>query len=451
MRRPGSLVVLDAARAPTLEGALGLDTSLDVLNGEAHAAFLQLREAALAQGLDFTVRSTRRTCAQQAQLYAIGRSPGDTRAVVTHAKGCVSWHVSGRAIDVTMTQGSYDALGALAKSMGWKWGGDFPGFPDVGHIEWHPGLTIADVCPNPDHCVDTDVDTALPPDVAPPGDAPSAGSGSGSGSSFSPILPALALGGSALFLVWQLRSLGFQKDSTMFTYQTLDDGTVQTLNADGTWHTPWPSDAEIAKFDKDVAHWFDMVSDAVARYGLPPQLIFAILAIIYSESGGIANIGPSFDNGVGLMAITAQSLKAKPGGGFYTAQELKDPALNIDIGVGKMIAPEYAVMGLDLPQIASGFNAGFGSHGAHARPDFPWGWKEYTIPATGARPYISKVVRINNYAISRLAGLAPNEPTGDASPDDSGSSGGSGLPGALAISALALAVFWATLRLRSLT
>ncbi len=191
------------------------------------------------------------------------------------------------------------------------------------------------------------------------------------------------------------------------TYQVLEDGTVQTQNADGSWTTPMASAAEAAKFDAHVAQWLPLVAEAVSRYGLPATIVFLVLAIIYSESGGDANSGPSFDNGVGLMAITSQSLKAKPGGGYYTADELKDPALNIDIGVGKMIAPEYAIMGDDPPQIASGFNGGYGTGGAHHNASAPWGWQEYKIPSTGAYPYISKVVRMNNYAIASLGSTPP--------------------------------------------
>ena len=144
-----------------------LDTSLDQMNGEAHQAFLALQAAATAQGLAFTVRSTRRSCAQQHGLWLIGRTPGDERTHVTNADGCVSWHVAGRAVDVTMTTGTYADIGALAKSMGWKWGGDFPGFPDVGHVEWHPGLTIEQVCPVPSACSDASVDVTLPGEPPP--------------------------------------------------------------------------------------------------------------------------------------------------------------------------------------------------------------------------------------------------------------------------------------------
>lgn len=116
-------------------------------------------------GVDLEPRSARRTCAQQAEQYEIGRLPNDTRKIVTHAKGCRSWHVVGRAVDFFVVRNGqrstmssdYTKVGEFAEGLGWKWGGRFPGFGpngDEGHVEWHPGMTIETVCPNPDACVD---------------------------------------------------------------------------------------------------------------------------------------------------------------------------------------------------------------------------------------------------------------------------------------------------------
>jgi hypothetical protein len=184
-------------------GAGGLDTSLDSLEGHTHYQWLKLIAAAEEQGITVRVRSTRRTCAQQNGLYAIGRSEGDTRKVVTKARGCISWHVAGRAIDVDMLTGTFHQLGALAKSMGWKWGGDFPGFPDWGHFEWHPNLTIEQNCPDPSRCTDTDVDTTMPTDDTPvsiekTSDAPDEAAAEESPSLVGPIVLASVLVGSAI-------------------------------------------------------------------------------------------------------------------------------------------------------------------------------------------------------------------------------------------------------------
>jgi len=122
-------------------------------------------------GLDLRVRSGRRTCAEQDGLYAQGRTaPG---AIVTQARGCLSWHVLGRAIDadpvqpgtgtLTGRQSDYEAAGALWRELGGVWGGGFPGFPDVGHFEFHPGQKIESVCPDPSDCTQIQVDTVGPP------------------------------------------------------------------------------------------------------------------------------------------------------------------------------------------------------------------------------------------------------------------------------------------------
>jgi hypothetical protein len=136
----------------------------DGLTADTIEQVTKLFAAAGAEGMTLKIRSGRRTCAQQAEQYAIGRQPGDTRAIVTKAKGCQSWHVQGRAVDIDIVGGpkDYARLGAIWKSFGGKWGGDFPPplNTDVGHLEFHPGLTSQQACPDPDNCVDTPIVTA---------------------------------------------------------------------------------------------------------------------------------------------------------------------------------------------------------------------------------------------------------------------------------------------------
>lgn len=111
-----------------------------------------------ATGLDLKVRDGRRTCAQQNAIYAQGRDyEGE---IVTYASGCTSWHVLGRAADLDpvtpagmgQPEGPYRIAGALWVSMGGVYGGNFKGFPDIGHFEWHPGMTISQACPSPSYC-----------------------------------------------------------------------------------------------------------------------------------------------------------------------------------------------------------------------------------------------------------------------------------------------------------
>lgn len=116
------------------------------------------------------VRSGRRSCAEQRDLYGIGRRYNVGSPPVTHADGCRSWHVLGRAVDLDILDpatgravvpcAAYEALGVAWEQMGGVWGGRFSGFGscgDAGHFEWHPGATIEDYCPDPSACEEVEV------------------------------------------------------------------------------------------------------------------------------------------------------------------------------------------------------------------------------------------------------------------------------------------------------
>jgi hypothetical protein len=148
-----------------LSGALGapLDTSLGSLTPDTHAWVLKVIDGVAAQGVQLRVRSTLRSCKEQHELFLIGRVPVvNPKIQVTKADGCISWHVLGRAVDFdvmdpstgkpTKSDAPYEVLGSVAKGLGGKWGGDFPGFRDIGHVEYHPGRTIEQACPNPQAC-----------------------------------------------------------------------------------------------------------------------------------------------------------------------------------------------------------------------------------------------------------------------------------------------------------
>lgn len=129
---------------------------LEKLTPDTQAKALEFLAAAEAAGFRLKIISTLRTCSEQNRLYAQGRTrPGK---VVTHAQGCMSWHVLGRAFDVMIVEprnpsiADWKRLGEVGKSIGLLWGGDFKGFFDGPHFEWHPGKTIADFCKNPARC-----------------------------------------------------------------------------------------------------------------------------------------------------------------------------------------------------------------------------------------------------------------------------------------------------------
>lgn len=125
-------------------------SALAELTPDTQARALDLLALASQQGTPATVTSTVRSCAEQDALYAKGRTaPGPA---VTGVRGCRSWHVQGRALDIYV--GSWEPEDYAALGLAWeKWGGIWGGrWGDHVHFEWHPGITIDQVCPPPGTC-----------------------------------------------------------------------------------------------------------------------------------------------------------------------------------------------------------------------------------------------------------------------------------------------------------
>ena len=101
-------------------------------------------------GVDLLVVQAARGMEEQASLYAQGRTmPG---SVVTNARPGYSWHNFGRAYDVAVVEAGkpvwdspgYDKAGEVGGALGLVWGGGFRKVKgDLGHFEYHPGLTLA--------------------------------------------------------------------------------------------------------------------------------------------------------------------------------------------------------------------------------------------------------------------------------------------------------------------
>lgn len=102
-----------------------------------------IAEVSTATGLTWVPVSCRRTIHEQNTLYAQGRTTGGS--IVTRAKGGQSPHNFGLGCDCApfkdggiwwdAPQGYWDAYGAIAKSHGLVWGGDFKSITDLPHIE----------------------------------------------------------------------------------------------------------------------------------------------------------------------------------------------------------------------------------------------------------------------------------------------------------------------------
>lgn len=175
-------------------------------------------------------------------------------------------------------------------------------------------------------------------------------------------------------------------------YQVLADGTVQIPDGAGGWTTPWPTPAEQALFDTQVARWAPLAIENEIRTGVPAPWT---LAIIYGESAGLPDAhGPPSDFGIGLMMITSVNLRQG-----HSVDEVFDPAINVQLGTDflRTLMTQYGAT--DIAKAASEFNCGPGARGPKSNPSAPYGYCEYQIPGSGAYPYVSKVVRLQNYAI----------------------------------------------------
>lgn len=128
-------------------------TSLDVLEPGFRSVFIRfLRICRDDLWLDVRIIETLRGAKRQADLLAAGKT-----------KNVIGWHQYGRAADVGVfvddryqtddASGLYLKVGFVAMAVGLRWGGNWdqdkniaePGESDLGHVEYHPGLTLADM------------------------------------------------------------------------------------------------------------------------------------------------------------------------------------------------------------------------------------------------------------------------------------------------------------------
>lgn len=131
--------------------------------GDLHPLFRPHAAALLAQAaaadIPLTVTCTLRSMAEQASLYAQGRTaPG---RIVTNARPGYSFHNFGLAIDVVpnsliglpqwgdapdhrvAADALWRRLGAIGRGLGLNWGGDFASLADRPHFQWSNGLSLA--------------------------------------------------------------------------------------------------------------------------------------------------------------------------------------------------------------------------------------------------------------------------------------------------------------------
>lgn len=130
---------------------------LDAVHPTLKAKGEELIRLADRAGIKIGITQGLRTIAQQNKLYQQGRNPkydknGRRIPVVTNAPGGYSMHNFGLAFDIVVykADGSYDwntdskyrKVGALGKSIGLEWGGDWK-FLDLPHFQLSFGLSMA--------------------------------------------------------------------------------------------------------------------------------------------------------------------------------------------------------------------------------------------------------------------------------------------------------------------
>lgn len=120
------------------------ETNILTLHKSVQPLARALVHGALAIAITIKVLSGNRTYAEQDLIFAQGRTRGGVR--VTNARGGQSNHNFGLAFDIGIFSGGayieesplYAKVGALGKSIGLSWGGDWHSGADEPHFELRP-------------------------------------------------------------------------------------------------------------------------------------------------------------------------------------------------------------------------------------------------------------------------------------------------------------------------
>ena len=126
------------------------EANIKTLVPAAQAKAREFMAACLAAGISLKIIGGTRTYEEQNALYEQGRTKSGP--IVTNARGGYSWHNFGIAWDIGIFQSGryldesplYAKAGAIGKSLGLEWGGDWKSIQDEPHFQIKLGLTLAD-------------------------------------------------------------------------------------------------------------------------------------------------------------------------------------------------------------------------------------------------------------------------------------------------------------------
>jgi soluble lytic murein transglycosylase-like protein len=178
-----------------------------------------------------------------------------------------------------------------------------------------------------------------------------------------------------------------------YQWKQLADGRIEV---DG--QIPELDAVNAAALEKNVLRWLPSSQKWADTYKVP---VTWILGVIWAESSGNPK-AHSADGGFGLMQLTHPSVFE----GHPKQSTIDNPDLNIQLGT-KLMRSLITSVGLDLPRVASGYNAGLAGPGKpHLSAASPWGMRE-------TKGHISRVVMGTNTATRLLAsGAGPPKAEG---------------------------------------
>lgn len=152
------LLPLEQLPLPLPEKAVPPVTGLHpIVEAKANA----LEAAAAKKGIVILITDGYRSAEEQNALYRQGRS--DPGAIVTNAKGGDSYHNYGLAVDFALRtadggviwdmeadgngngKSDWMEVVALARQLGFAWGGDWQSFPDYPHLQMDFGYSIGEL------------------------------------------------------------------------------------------------------------------------------------------------------------------------------------------------------------------------------------------------------------------------------------------------------------------
>lgn len=131
-----------------------IDRMGEGMNQVVQESALEVIRRSYAEGIYVQLSAGYRSFAEQNALYVKGRRGIKDESVITNAKGGQSYHNYGLAVDYFLVtddgqtalwtvNSKWRRVAAIAKELGFEWGGDWTSFKDNPHLQMSGGLSIS--------------------------------------------------------------------------------------------------------------------------------------------------------------------------------------------------------------------------------------------------------------------------------------------------------------------